>query len=115
VRPDRGHPRGWLFFVAKPVMSSSWRSTPLPRDWGRIQPRILRRDRYRCYLCGADGSRKVDHIQPASQGGTDDDDNLAAICDSCEQRKTALEANAAKPKRARPPEPHPGVITTGGG
>ena len=74
------------------------------------QPRILKRDGYRCYLCGAPGCRKVDHVVPVSQGGGEEDSNLAAICDDCEKRKTAREANAAKPKRARPvTERHPGL------
>jgi 5-methylcytosine-specific restriction endonuclease McrA len=36
--------------------------------------------------------------------------NLAAICEPCHLRKTAMEANAAKPKRRREPEAHPGVV-----
>ena len=92
-------------------VSQGWRSQPLPPGWHRTQPRILRRDNYRCYICGRDGCRKVDHIKPVSQGGGEEDSNLAAICDPCEGHKTALEANAAKPKRARPKtERHPGLL-----
>ncbi len=92
-------------------MSQGWRTKPLPPDWHKTQPRILRRDGRRCYICGAPGCRQVDHIKPVSQGGGEDDSNLAAICNRCEASKTAREANAAKPKRARPrTEKHPGLL-----
>ncbi len=89
-------------------MSQGRRTQPLPPDWPRVRRRILRRDDYRCYVCGGPGVH-VDHIVPVSQGGTDDDSNLATICRRCHARKTALEANAAKPKRTRPQEKHPGL------
>lgn len=92
-------------------MGQGWRTKPLPPDWHKTQPRILRRDDRRCYLCGAGGCRAVDHIVPVSQGGGEEDSNLAAICDVCEKRKTSREGNAAKPKRARPKtEKHPGLL-----
>jgi 5-methylcytosine-specific restriction protein A len=92
-------------------MSQGRRTQPLPRNWTRIRQRILRRDGGVCYVCGRPGADTVDHIVPASNGGTDDDDNLAAIHEvPCHQRKTAIEANAAKPKRKRPPERHPGLL-----
>ena len=89
-----------------------WRVTPLPPDWGTTRRRILTRDRHKCYLCGAHAP-EVDHITPASQHGTDDDSNLAAICVRCHRRKTSAEGVAAraKPPRQRPPESHPGTLT----
>ncbi len=32
----------------------------------------------------------VDHIQPLSQGGTNDEDNLQTLCWSCHSRKTVM-------------------------
>jgi 5-methylcytosine-specific restriction protein A len=32
---------------------------------------------------------EVDHITPIDQGGTDDDENLEALCKPCHSRKTA--------------------------
>lgn len=94
-------------------MSQGWRSVPLPKGWERTRKRILRRDGRKCYLCGAEGCRAVDHIVPVCEGGTEDDANLAAICDECHGRKTAAEANRhnahAQPRR-RPAEPHPGLL-----
>jgi 5-methylcytosine-specific restriction endonuclease McrA len=92
-------------------VSQGWRSKPLPKGWEKTRRRILKRDEGRCYVCGRDGCRKVDHIIPVCRGGEEDDSNLAAICDACEGHKTALEANAAKPKRERPrTDRHPGLI-----
>jgi 5-methylcytosine-specific restriction protein A len=67
------------------------------RPWRRKRERILERDKYLCkcteciknnLLTPAD---EVDHIIPISQGGSDDDSNLAAINHECHKRKTAAE------------------------
>jgi 5-methylcytosine-specific restriction protein A len=39
---------------------------------------------------------EVDHITPKAKGGTDDDDNLQAICADHHREKTAREAAEAK-------------------
>ena len=94
---------------------STRRTKPLPRDWGRTRQRILRRDQGICYVCGRPGANQVDHIVPASQGGSDEDSNLAAIHEHpCHTAKTAREANARNPMaapRKRPKEEHPGLIS----
>lgn len=95
-------------------MSASRRSVPLPRGWRRTQQRILARDARCCYrphpeVCIGHAT-EVDHIVPASQGGSDDDTNLAAICGPCHRRKTGKEAQAAQPQRKRPAERHPGRL-----
>jgi 5-methylcytosine-specific restriction enzyme A len=96
--------------VAKPR-----RVKPLPRDWARTRRRILRRDHGICYVCGKPGANQVDHIRPASQDGSEDDINLAAIHQyPCHAAKTAREANAVNPmarSRKREPEKHPGDLT----
>lgn len=96
------------------MSSTSRRTQPLPRDWSRIRARILRRDRCICGVCRGPGADEVDHIVPASLGGTDDEANLQAIHSRpCHAHKTALEANAqnwkVQPKK-REPERHPGLI-----
>jgi 5-methylcytosine-specific restriction endonuclease McrA len=63
------------------------------RTRGTIAPalrfRILKRDGYRCRLCGAaarDGEHvklHVDHIVAKSTGGTDDPSNLWTLCRTC--------------------------------
>lgn len=93
---------------------TSRRTRPLPKNWGAIRRRILRRDQGICYICGKPGANQVDHIRPASQGGGDEDSNLAAIHEHpCHAAKTAREANARNPRavpRKRAPEAHPGLI-----
>ena len=94
-------------------MAKAWRTKPLPRGWERTRRRILRRDRHVCYVCHRDGADQVDHIVPVSQGGGEEDSNLAAIHGRpCHERKTAGEANAVNPmavSRKRPQERHPGI------
>jgi 5-methylcytosine-specific restriction endonuclease McrA len=96
------------------MSGKAWRTKPLPKDWGRTRRRVLRRDGGICYVCRKPGANQVDHIVPASAGGSDDDSNLAAIHQHpCHAAKTAQEANARNPRavsRKRAPEPHPGVV-----
>ena len=87
----------------------SRRTAPLPPDWEETRVRVLQRDDYRCYVCHGFAT-EVDHVRPASQGGTDDDSNLRAICRSCHASKTGREGQAALPRRKRDPEPHPGLL-----
>jgi 5-methylcytosine-specific restriction protein A len=59
----------------------------------------MRRDGGRCYSPHPDvctgKATTVDHKIPRSAGGSDRDDNLAAICPPCHHVKTAAEAAAA--------------------
>lgn len=54
---------------------------------------ILKRDGYRCQLCGAtarDGARlEIDHKHPVSKGGGNDPDNLWTLCHECNRGKGA--------------------------
>jgi 5-methylcytosine-specific restriction endonuclease McrA len=100
----------------------SSRTRPLPANWRtEIQPRILDRDQHACQWpiaydgtkCGAYAYR-VDHKKPAHLGGTDEDANLWALCDHHTRKKDSAEggraAQALRPKRARPQDPHPGLL-----
>lgn len=51
----------------------------------------------------------VDHIVPASEGGTDDMSNLQALCTLHHRRKTGREGQRARTyhSKKRPPEGHP--------
>ncbi len=51
-----------------------------------LRVQVLNRDGYKCCMCGRsqkEVSLEVDHIVPASQGGTDDLGNLATLCHDC--------------------------------
>lgn len=92
------------------LTGSGWRTTPLPPGWAATRRRILKRDRYTCYLC-ARLAGEVDHIVSAADGGGDEDANLAAICTACHRSKTGREARSKRQSRRRPREQHPGYVT----
>ena len=73
----------------------SWGSGRGGRPWRRKRASILIRDNYTCRVCGlTTKDLEVDHIVNVAQGGTDDDDNLQAICIPCHKAKTARESAA---------------------
>lgn len=54
-----------------------------PDNWPEIRARILRRDRYRCVICGKGGDAgplHVHHIVWVSRGGSHEDENLETRC-----------------------------------
>lgn len=91
----------------------SYRSRPLPKGWGRLRARVLRRDHHLCQLtypgCTTHAT-EVDHIIPAAQDGTDDATNLQAVCTNCHRTKTATD-NPMTQTRRRPSTSHPGELT----
>lgn len=97
------------------MTGTGWRSDRrgrLPGNWPRLRARVLRRDPV-CRACGLAPSAEVDHVQP---GDNHDETNLQGLCRPCHARKSAREGIAARKsagayrRRARDPEPHPGVI-----
>lgn len=53
-----------------------------------LRYKILKRDKFRCKLCGASSQEDgvilhVDHIHPISKGGLTEESNLRALCDRC--------------------------------
>ncbi len=58
----------------------------------RLRVEILRRDGFKCRMCGAtadDGvTLHVDHILPVSRGGLTTHQNLQALCKSCNLGKS---------------------------
>lgn len=69
----------------------------------QLRNEILERNGFTCQQCGAGAGdpdpynpgRKVrlhvDHIIPLAQGGTDDRDNLRALCSTCNQGKSNIQ------------------------
>jgi 5-methylcytosine-specific restriction protein A len=72
--------------------------------WQNLRKHVMRRDMYLCQPCQRKGrptpATEVDHITPKSQDGTDDMENLEAVCTSCHQAKTAREATGSKDRPA---------------
>lgn len=64
------------------------------RRWQRQRVMFLARHPL-CVNCEKEGrvtaATEVDHVVPLAQGGTNDDDNLQALCHSCHSRKTATD------------------------
>lgn len=59
--------------------------------------RILERYLYCCHVCGRTGADQVDHRIPLSEGGADEDWNLAPIhAEPCHRLKTQAEARRAR-------------------
>ncbi|ARR52145.1 hypothetical protein HY78_01055 [Rhizorhabdus wittichii DC-6] len=72
--------------------------------WDRARKRILERDKHLCQPCLTRGivrsAPEVDHVTPKAEGGTNDDNNLQAICRDCHRQKTAEESARAQGRRA---------------
>ena len=94
----------------------SARTSPLPKGWGAIRRRILKRDGFVCTLtlggvrCTAPAT-DVDHIDdPADHS----DANLRSLCGPHHRQRSAAQGGrAAQEKRIprnRKAEPHPGLI-----
>lgn len=78
-------------------LGKTYRAT-LPQNrpgWLSLRFQILKRDSYRCQLCGRsaqDGARlEVDHKHARSRGGTNDPTNLWTLCFECNRGKRAEE------------------------
>jgi len=48
-------------------------------EWEKKRQAVLERDGYACVVCNA-AATHVDHVVPKSRGGSDDIDNLQAMC-----------------------------------
>ena len=73
--------------------------------WDRLRDTILKRDGYLCQMCKVakrvTSANHVDHIKPKADGGTDDPDNLQALCKACHADKTAGEGAIGRGGKAR--------------
>lgn len=71
---------------------------------------VLRRDRFKCYLCGGQATQ-ADHIIPQAEGGSHSPENAGAICAPCHTAKSRDEAlRGYKRRQAKlrlPEDPHP--------
>jgi len=54
-----------------------------PEPYDQLRKQILRRDGWRCQLCGSRRNLHVHHTQLRSQQGDDDELNLITLCADC--------------------------------
>lgn len=48
-----------------------------------LKLKILKRDKYRCVLCGSSEELHIDHIVEYCDGGMNDPSNLRTLCETC--------------------------------
>lgn len=68
------------------------------RGWTRARRRVFRAAGGQCARCDQPAA-VVDHITPAALGGTNDPDNLQALCANCHRAKTKLDLRAVRDGR----------------
>jgi len=85
----------------RPAWKGSAASRGYDSRWRKLRLQILKRDDYLCQACLRAGriteATEVDHRLNKASGGTDEPDNLEAICSPCHRAKTAREHRAAPP------------------
>ena len=52
-------------------------------DYVALHKEVLRRDRWKCQMCGSMFSLEVHHIQFRSRSGEDREENLITVCATC--------------------------------
>ncbi len=52
-------------------------------EYDELRERVLRRDGWRCQLCGSMTNLEVHHQRFRSHSGEDSDDNLITLCTNC--------------------------------
>lgn len=57
---------------------------PIPM---KVRIRVLRKYGFKCAQCPSEDDLHIDHINPVSRGGKDDEDNLQVLCRTCNLRK----------------------------
>lgn len=68
-----------------------WASRHIPKP---IRQKVLERSSGACVACGSTEKVEIDHIVPISKGGTGEEENLQALCRSCNRKKR----QSAEPK-----------------
>jgi 5-methylcytosine-specific restriction enzyme A len=79
--------------------------------WERLRKIVLERDHHLCQPCRersrVTAAQAVDHILAKANGGTDELENLRAICRACHIDKTMQDAGKRRRKRQIGPDGWP--------
>jgi 5-methylcytosine-specific restriction endonuclease McrA len=54
-----------------------------PEAYDHLRKQVLRRDAWRCQICGSGQNLQVHHKHLRSRQGSDDDSNLITLCSRC--------------------------------
>ena len=54
-----------------------------PEPHRKLHRKVLKRDGWRCQVCGSLRNLEVHHLQFRSQSGDDDEANLITVCTRC--------------------------------
>ena len=54
-----------------------------PPSYDALRQHVLRRDNWRCQLCGAMSNLEVHHLEFRSHAGEDVEHNLITLCHNC--------------------------------
>jgi ATP-dependent DNA helicase RecQ len=57
-----------------------------PLSYESLRQQILRRDGWRCQLCGTMSNLEVHHREFRSHSGSDSEENLITLCSGCHAR-----------------------------
>ena len=57
-----------------------------PDAYRDLHCQVLKRDGWRCQVCGSMGELQVHHLQFRSRSGDDDEKNLITLCGKCHRR-----------------------------
>lgn len=85
----------WFFDEEDDEIEVSITLTIRPSISARDRFKILKRDGYRCCICGRDAKDgvklEIDHKVAVANGGSNDDDNLWTLCFECNRGKRTEE------------------------
>lgn len=54
-----------------------------------VRAKVMARDGFKCVECSTRQRLTIDHIEPVSKGGTDEESNLRTLCTWCNSKKGA--------------------------
>lgn len=66
-----------------------WKFKEYPANWQEIRKIVLKRDNYRCRVCGETDTRllEVCHVVSMSHGGSSEVKNLISKCSRCHAKE----------------------------